>query len=901
MFRKKNSYLAEGTEKKTENTGFFERKAQKIKAWGQERADFTSSTWKLFKFFITDTKSRQVIRKEIPFEEALDNWGISNSELRILQAQRISFFFVFFFFIMFVWCAWYFMRSMIVAQNFYAGLSSLVGLIASFIVCVVSFWRWQVLKKRKYMPFFSWLYRGRLAILFCFGLLCLSQPSLAQTGGEPAINLPENVEIQKDSDVTAAMFSRLLGASWTEIAGDKSNAESTGTSQTHKKLVLDGYGIYSGLIVNVLYILNLASMVFVAASIIYMWGIFAVTTAHEGKKLGGSMFNSLWVPVRHALSFSLVVPVLNGLSLLQVAIIACIALSINFANVVWDYSGKYIKEHAHTGLIDTASPMMETEAYKMIGPMFETSVLFEIEKNRGKKFDPKFVSHDAPRRVQGNTDFGTCEDIIIVNDQGNPDPNGEYVFLIDNLNGKIDVRMRPTESIKFKDMGGFFLDYPKLKKISYGKDDDDNDSYTLYQEPQNGSQATGGIMGSNNAGTVYQLQKKVALERAKALLGLWTSIRKNAKAYMSSTKSGNDGCVFPVNGGKCYAIEDAPNNPDVVSSIKTYLTKFNAASKHLVDESIKENDNLRKSLLGAIDSDIDHGSKYGWASAGLFTFSLASLQKKLDSQILMPGSATNLNQEAKDNTTGWLGLKIFQEKYTKTLNENEQSAILNAPSYVDNELFSNTRYSARERALRSSSTNEITGFLHQLITAITSIFFTASSGTDSKNGLILGMVLDEFGSYDPIIVIQHFGDKLLDICWYIITMSGILRFTIGDFFGIGAGLALLFIGCVFAYVVPITPVIFWLRALLSWIFMVIEAMVAAPFWACTHALPEGAGFAGQHAKRGYMMLLDIVIRPTLLVVGAVTAIAIIQASGWLFNILFQSWYCRNFFEHRHFC
>lgn len=38
------------------------------------------------------------------------------------------------------------------------------------------------------------------------------------------------------------------------------------------------------------------------------------------------------------------------------------------------------------------------------------------------------------------------------------------------------------------------------------------------------------------------------------------------------------------------------------------------------------------------------------------------------------------------------------------------------------------------------------------------------------------------------------------------------------------------------------------------------------------------------------MLLDIVIRPRLLVIGAVLAIAMIQASGWMFNMLFNLWF-----------
>ena len=119
------------------------------------------------------------------------------------------------------------------------------------------------------------------------------------------------------------MFFHLFGNAWTFVTG--------GSGQAFTQTEMSAY---ANLIVSLLHILNVVCMVYVGIAVLYAWGIFAVITAHEGQKLGGSMYNSLWVPVRHAMALCISVPVMNSLSLLQVAMIGCIGMSINMANTV---------------------------------------------------------------------------------------------------------------------------------------------------------------------------------------------------------------------------------------------------------------------------------------------------------------------------------------------------------------------------------------------------------------------------------------------------------------------------------------------------------------------------------------------------------------------------------------
>lgn len=83
-----------------------------------------------------------------------------------------------------------------------------------------------------------------------------------------------------------------------------------------------------------------------------------------------------------------------------------------------------------------------------------------------------------------------------------------------------------------------------------------------------------------------------------------------------------------------------------------------------------------------------------------------------------------------------------------------------------------------------------------------------------------------------------------------------------------------------AYYLPALPAILWLLAILGFLILVIEAVVAAPVWAAAHAIPEGEGIAGQHGKQGYMMLMNILLRPSLMVIGFFFSMALI----WSFSM-----------------
>lgn len=93
-------------------------------------------------------------------------------------------------------------------------------------------------------------------------------------------------------------------------------------------------------------------------------------------------------------------------------------------------------------------------------------------------------------------------------------------------------------------------------------------------------------------------------------------------------------------------------------------------------------------------------------------------------------------------------------------------------------------------------------------------------------------------------------------------------------FGIGIGmlvgfiLSLSFTGAVYlAIILPAMPYIIWTTAVVGWYILVTEAVIGSAFWAVAHLMPSGEGLSGDSGRDGWKILLNIAIRPQLMLGG----------------------------------
>ena len=694
---------------------------------------------------------------------------------------------------------------------------------------------------------------GKTPLVALFFVFAFAVTAPAPAFAADDIPVPTKMEVEKKNDLSASMFSHLFGSAWQATAG-----EGTGgliNSEEH--------GAFSELILKILGVMNAVGMVYVGLSIIYMTGIFAVVTAHEGKSLGGSMFNSLWTPVRFALGMSFAAPVLNGLSLLQVALLWCVGLSINMANTVWDVAGNHIVTYSHTKIVEGTPTYLEAEAKTLIAPMLKSAVIQET-----------LIEHSGawPIKLQGWQKNA-------MNLTPLSDYDGKYIYQQGN-SGNHKILYTPPHNYQVDEIGGFTFPYPA--------------------GPDN----------PKNATDSYRAKKNIADARGEALVTMSEQMRSHAINYIirnvGSTKEEHDRRLREdpqyrqIHGPTCrhskFVGMTPPETVPVDEIIATYaktirqVTQANAAS-------IVADSDLESMLSKAIDHD-GKESRFGWVSAGMFPFTLSALQKKYDDVLSGNGVSFQFASDSAFQNTGFVSRGFDKFKLDPRL----QETIENVDNYSEG-IFGGSFYIKKSKygsngEGSSSFEKVVTGFAEWL----TKKFSSAATGGDilpsadvTSDGNIggsrgaLAVTLYQFKKHDPLVVLSWMGNNLIDAgLWFIAFDAGF------SFFGIDiallsvAGIALLFVGVLFAFVAPGIPFLYWLKSLLGWIFLVFESIVAAPFWAAVHCLPEGSGLAGHHARKGYILALDILIRPVLLVIGVVSAIAIMQGLGWLYSTLLNS-------------
>ncbi|WP_041720115.1 DotA/TraY family protein [Pseudodesulfovibrio piezophilus] len=188
-------------------------------------------------------------------------------------------------------------------------------------------------------------------------------------------------------------------------------------------------------------------------------------------------------------------------------------------------------------------------------------------------------------------------------------------------------------------------------------------------------------------------------------------------------------------------------------------------------------------------------------------------------------------------------------------------------------------------------------------------------------------LLNRFENEDPTLVVAQFGHRIMDASAMLWSAGLGLRmasgygegfteslfgkvvgvFTGGQLEGAaGAGIegakyiaesvvkitdGLYTIGIIFAYVIPLMPMLYWCIAMVGFLLLVVEVMVAAPFWVAAHAWSTQAdGLAGEMGSQGYYQFLEILFKPPLYVAGFIIIFMIMRVMGWIVARIFEAFY-----------
>lgn len=536
----------------------------------------------------------------------------------------------------------------------------------------------------------------------------------------------------------------------------------------------------------------------------------------------GKKYSTLWVPVRICMALLFLIPVAGGYSLGQAGVMLVGKAGAGVANTVFEYAYDYVSIDA--GIV--VEPQINGVA-KLASNMLKSQVCMST------------MNATRSGIVQMDT-TGTAGDGGALSVRFN---SGDYSFGHD-ICGAYIVRKAPQERSyvgRGAGMAGSFI----------GGNQDINEAAATMEDAQ------------------------------------WSALVALSDALVPVSQSLANG--------------EAPNAATYRQAVKQYRTDLTTAAQAMVQSAREKSsstvgDNGQVTGRGTI---LEEGSKQikelGWAASGAFYWTMTALYSEVNNAIteVPTGSGPNVARIRGSGTPD------FEDTLAAIIRAGEFSRREGLISLYD-------KSSDMDSALTLADTTAEGGDVND---ALNELF----SKSWSRESLPI-MVSDQIMSGgDPIMSGKKIGHALVASAEVLYTASiagraiasgvsgSLIRYVpfVGGFSKAVEAIldalspliftifmSLLILGLLLAYWLPAIPLLLWIFGMLGWLIMLVEAVFAAVIWVAAHAIPEGDGWAGTHARSGYMLILGLFMRPPLMVAGMFSAMLIMSAAGRLIGVLY---------------
>ena len=99
-------------------------------------------------------------------------------------------------------------------------------------------------------------------------------------------------------------------------------------------------------------------------------------------------------------------------------------------------------------------------------------------------------------------------------------------------------------------------------------------------------------------------------------------------------------------------------------------------------------------------------------------------------------------------------------------------------------------------------------------------------------------------------------------------------------------MALISLGIMLSVILPTTPFMLWVMGMAGLLVLVIESLVASVLWAVMLMHPSGEGVTSDQSRQGLMILLNLFMRPSLMLMGMVSGIFMVDPLVTYVNDMF---------------
>ena len=610
----------------------------------------------------------------------------------------------------------------------------------------------------------------------------------------------------------------------------------------------------------------------------YIGIVSTINTAQEGEAMG-KKWSSIWLPMRSLMGMLLMVPTPgSGYSMIQVTVMWIIVQGIGAADQIWNivlnYLSQGISASAGLTLDETEASQLTNQGKNLSASILNTSVCMESIKQIANGL----ATDASGNPIQASTftsEYGT----VIRTYQVDPpisgassDPSCPTAATTTAADGTVTMTgclnagaKSPTET------GDVGIAYATMCG-----------SYQISATVSPTDLSALGLSGSALTAEIETRAQNAYNQKMLALNTMLSTLKPIAQGIVNDT-------VGPRAGNRLQSgTQPTPSG---------YITTAANAYETIVGNIIKPVQN------DAVTDAVNKGEHAGWIVAGSFYFILNSaIQQELLPTATAAPTVTQYNSADKtvpacpqsscsgllnyDSVASLAGIKDY------LTNRPERTYLggnlLDSYEYYTNDSTNPVNNGSIDLSAAGGQASQLIGPLQQLTSQ--AIQWLQNEMSHNSMG-------------DPLLGIASFGSRLMlaaEITWIVIIGVSIIASIAATCAAASPGFMILLStlitavpvviavmgmlwleGATLAIYVPMVPYMIYTLAALGWFILVIEAMIAAPIVSMGLVIPSGDELG--KVVPGLMLLINILLRPVLMIFGFILAARLFRAVVSLVN------------------
>lgn len=567
----------------------------------------------------------------------------------------------------------------------------------------------------------------------------------------------------------------------------------------------------------------------VIAVLILIYFVFAIIaeTAETGTPFG-KRYNHVWAPVRLVVALGLLIPIGYGLNAAQWITLYSAKFGSGFATNGWNKFNDVLGESYET--LDEADKLIHTperpDVSRLVAFMYmvKTCEIATEIQNRDYKIDAYLVKNTA--ESSGELLSGK---------------NYEAALEFFNNNENIYVRFGELDAAQHPDKRGYVFPF------------------------------CGAVM-LPTANTDKPGAKELNKFYYELITELWRG-DYNIKGYAQNEALCE--AHLPELRERCQ-IDNPP-----ASLYEDVMTEINKKLDKAIEESVKKQ---KEAALEENKEALGEAKKYGWAGAGIYYNTVAEMNGAI-------ASALYNSPYPHEMPYVWrFSEGVASEEDINTASSRPETSgrvvfVYQGDEHVYNALERAQRYWASR--FSSNNTENIIIDTINLILGTDALFNMCKNADVHPLAQLAGVgraLLESATRNLGLALLSSVGGMALSASSYT-GLLGAAASAASGFFVTFAMIGLM-LGFLMYYVIPFMPFLYFFFAVTGWVKGIFEAMVGVPLWALAHLRIDGQGLPGDAAAGGYFLILEIFLRPILIVFGLLAAISVFAAMVRVLNDIF---------------